>query len=754
MGPSNRCRNILAILCIFAICRLSATAVGADGSTAYVSTADNQWVLWLPMDSKAGIDAAFDAAARDYRVTRVWWRGSQDELMMAHMLIRPENRFFHAMWVWLRQCIYERGTNRAAVAAAKRNHMSIYAVWGIFEYFSAADGGASIQYPYQAEDDLRIQHPEWIPVNKYGTRLQNGPLEYAYPECRKAVVDRLVDFVDSSDYDGLCLYTYCENFTLRYPDEFGYSQPIVDEFKKRYNVDIRTQPFDKDAWARLRGEYLTSLLVDLKARLASHQKKLVVWLSADDSHLPMTWHSGGDGKTRTAGHIYMDWKEWIRRDAVDELCVYWPGDDDTLAQVLAAAKGTPVRVSMFQTHGDLPDSVIRVIGPGGEMESGYPEVAHIGWPDERLALEPVESITRGDAFAKRRALYCVAQGKESAPLEDLIAATNDSDVYVRRAALRAMEKSKDPAAKAAEEAALRDPENCVQCQAAVILGNNGDPHAIDPIFDAVGRNATFQFDYVAAISALTALAPKDMDAILRRTEDSNSNVRRVALQTLETLPAGAFASARDVLMKAATGDSDPWIREMAFGALARYRFDPKVVDVMTRALNDNDETIQVRAASYLTWLVFTSAVTPFNPEAGKSAVVLPDTQESQEERLDDPTHFNLAAPGSIERVMQDKALQDLLALFKQYGDGPHRSDADWGWRPVGNAIRCFGDAGRAELQKIIDADSDKRLAEAAWRVMYLPQRVMSWSRCTENEDAEAHRHRPAHMFTSASLLAH
>ena len=265
-------------------------------------------------------------------------------------------------------------------------------------------------------------------------------------------------------------------------------------------------------------------------------------------------------------------------------------------------------------------------------------------PNERLALEPVESITRGDTFAKRRALYCVAQGKESAPLQDLIAATNDSDVYVRRAALRAMEKSKDPAAQAAEEAALRDPENCVQCQAAVILGSNGDPHAIDPIFDAVGRDATFQFDYVAAISALTALAPKDMDAILRRTEDSNSNVRRVALQTLETLPAGAFASARDVLMKAATNDSDPWIREMAFGALARYRFDPKVVDLMTKALNDHDETIQVRAASYLTWLVFTSAVTPFNPEAGKSAVVLPDTQESQEARLDDPTRFNLAAP--------------------------------------------------------------------------------------------------------------
>jgi hypothetical protein len=104
--------------------------------------------------------------------------------------------------------------------------------------------------------------------------------------------------------------------------------------------------------------------------------------------------------------------------------------------------------------------------------------------------------------------------------------------------------------------------------------------------------------------------------------------------------------------------------------------------------------------------------------------------------------------------MQEKALSDLLALFKQYGDGCQRSDSDWGWRPVGNAIVCYGAAGRAELQKIIDADQDKRLAELAWRVVYVPQRVMAYVRCSEQEDAEAQRHRPAHMLAVASSAAH
>jgi HEAT repeat protein len=622
--------------------------------------------------------------------------------------------------------------------------MPIYSVWGIYDFESAADTGGCIQYPHMGEDAIRVEHPEWIPVNKYGTRRQNGPLEFAYPECRAAVAKALADFIEQSGYDGLCLYTYNENFTLRYPDEFGYSQPVVDDFKKRFGVDIRTEPFDKEAWARLRGEYFTSFLVELKARLATHQKKLTVWLSADDSHSPMTWHSGGDGKTRTAGHIYMDWKEWVRRNAVDELCVYWPGDDDTLKDVQNTCAGSNVAISMFRTRGSLPQDATRVVGLGDDVESGYPPEANLGWPNEHIQPEPTTSIGEGDAFAKRRALYCVAQGKESASGPELVAATRDPDLYVRRAALRAIANAKSPLAVNAALDALKDPENSVQCQAAVVLGQLGDASAIDPIFDAA-KSGTFQFNYVAALNALTALAPKNIDAVVRRISDPDPNVRRVALQALEGLPAGTFPSARQVSMQIAAGDPDSWIRELALGALARYTFDPGVVSLMIKSLNGADETEQTRAAVYVTWVVSTAPATPFNPAVGKSAKTLPDSDQPEEARLDDPFRFALADDGSKERSMQMNVLNNLLTLFKKYGDGCRRSDADWGWRPVGNSILCFGDAGRAELQKIIDEDQDQRLAELAWRVVYLRQRVMSYCPSTEAEDALAHLHRPRHM---------
>jgi HEAT repeat protein len=740
-----------AVVCSAAFWNSELIAADTPGVTAYISTGDNQWVLWLPMDSKASIDTAIDTAARDFHVTRLWWRGGGDEANLntlhsegLNILLRPSNHFFSAMFRWTKECLDQRGTNRAAIAAARRHGMSIYSIWGIYDFESAADAGACIQYPYMGEDALRVKHPEWIPVNKYGTRRQNGPLEFAYPECRAAVAKALADFVEQYGYDGLCLYTYNENFTLRYPDEFGYSQPIVDEFKRRYDVDIRTQPFDRDAWARLRGEYFTSLLADLKARLASHQKKLVVWVSADDSHSPMTWHSGGLGKTRTAGHIYMDWKEWVRRDAVDELCVYWPGDDDTLRDVQSACTGSNVTVSMFRTHGSLPPGVTRVVGLNDDVESGYTPEANIGWPTEHIQPEPAMVLREGDAYAKRRALYCVAHGLQTVPDPELVAATKDPDLYVRRAALRALAISKSPLAERAALEALKDPENSVQCQAAVVLGQLGNASAIDPIFDAA-KSGTFQFNYVAALGALTALGPKNIDAVAKRVGDPDPNVRRLALQTLEGVPTGTFPSVRQVSMQIAAGDADPWVRELALGALARYTFDPEVVSLMITSLNGADETEQTRAAVYLTWVVSTAPATPFNPAVGKSAKTLPDSDQPEEARLDDPFRFALADDGSKERSLQMKALDSLLTLFKKYGDGCRRSDADWGWRPVGNSILCFGDTGREELQKIIDEDQDQRLAELAWRVVYLRQRVMSFCPSTETEDALAHLHRPKHM---------
>ena len=279
--------SLWVLLSFTAFCNSELIAADAPGVTAYISTGDNQWVLWLPMDSKASIDTAIDTAARDFHVTRLWWRGGGDEANLTtpsseglNVVLRPANHFFWAMFQWTKQCLEERGL--IALPSLPQGGTECPSIrFGEFTILKLRPTAADVSnIPNSCSNAFRLQHPEWIPVNKYGTRQQNGPLEFAYPQCRAAVAKALADSVDQGGFDGLCLYTYNENFTLRYPDEFGFSPPVVDEFKNRFGVDIRTQSFDKEAWARLRGEYFTAFLAELKADLATHQKKLTVWLSA------------------------------------------------------------------------------------------------------------------------------------------------------------------------------------------------------------------------------------------------------------------------------------------------------------------------------------------------------------------------------------------------------------------------------------------------------------------------------------------
>jgi len=152
-------------------------------------------------------------------------------------------------------------------------------------------------------------------------------------------VERHAKQVLEQAYDGLCLYTYVENMGQRYMDEFGYSEPIVAELKRRHGVDIRREPFDKDAWNRLRGEYVTRYLSELHAALKAKGKRLSVVLRPDQPNLPQRWLSQ-QSEVLPTGAIHMDWEGWVRRGVVDELFV-WCGDspDAILPRLVAACRG-------------------------------------------------------------------------------------------------------------------------------------------------------------------------------------------------------------------------------------------------------------------------------------------------------------------------------------------------------------------------------------------------------------------------------
>ena len=96
-----------------------------------------------------------------------------------------------------------------------------------------------------------------------------------------------------------------------------------------------------------------------------------------------------------------------------------------------------------------------------------------------------------------------------------------------------------------------------------------------------------------------------------------------------------------------------------------------------------------------------------------------------------------------------KAFESIVMLFHEFGDHSSRRDAGWGWRKAGNALLALGQDGKAELERLMAHRSrDYLLAERAWRVLWLPEwRTDRKFEITEEQDREAHKHRPVFDIT-------
>ena len=172
-----------------------------------------------------------------------------------------------------------------------------------------------IQYPwglvYQTENPWQTNfvynHPEYQMVDRSGKRYHCGNLEWAYPEARQYWVNEVKLILEKYDVDGIHVNTRTEGPSPEHADQFGFNEPVVKEYERRYGVNILEEDFDLEKWRSLRGEYFTQLLRELSQVI--HAKGKIFSLGT----------SAGDYIGYPLGNMKLEWRKWISEKLIDWL---------------------------------------------------------------------------------------------------------------------------------------------------------------------------------------------------------------------------------------------------------------------------------------------------------------------------------------------------------------------------------------------------------------------------------------------------
>ena len=313
----------------------------------------------------------------------------------------------------------------------------------------------------------------------------------------------------------------------------------------------------------------------------------------------------------------------------------------------------------------------------------------------------------------------------------MIPLTKHQNVLMRRLALKALATLKDPEGLPTLEEALRDPESSVRISAASALAAVHGPHTVTRLVEAV-RSDRFQL-FEAARGTLSSLDAQYLPDIIKAAGDKNARVRVMAMYAFgarsapEALPA----------LLAGLKDPDAFVRFRAARSLDAFCGRPEVIEALLQTLEDPDVAVQNGAAVSLA-----IGVAPAGSAEHKMAAQgMPGDWQGIARTLvppvGEPPHFQLD-------VTQTRVLDALVRQFQKFGEASTRSDEDWGFRPVGNAILAFGAEGASRLQALLEQKHDRQLADLAWQVLYVRQAVSRYTPLgnAEKEAEAVYKKRP------------
>jgi hypothetical protein len=159
------------------------------------------------------------------------------------------------------------------------------------------------------QSEFSYKHPQFAVADRSGKGQQWGVLCLAYSQVRRHFIARFRRLLKKSGFDGLFICLRSQSKPAAYGDQFGFNEPVRKEYRKRYGGDITKEDFDLQKWRNLRGEYLTRFIEELRDALGRDRYFLGVGAARGDIIGP------------PVGNAHLDWRQWIKRDLVDQLVI-------------------------------------------------------------------------------------------------------------------------------------------------------------------------------------------------------------------------------------------------------------------------------------------------------------------------------------------------------------------------------------------------------------------------------------------------
>jgi len=153
------------------------------------------------------------------------------------------------------------------------------------------------------------RHPEYALVDRTGEMRQWGVLCLAYPQVREHFIRRFRGLLERGDWDGLFVCLRSQSRPPDFADQFGFNEPIRQEFFTRYGRDIINEDFDIQYWRDLRSEYLTQMVCDLRALTDDLSLYLAMGIPRGDILGP------------PLDNRELAWREWVREGYIDDLVI-------------------------------------------------------------------------------------------------------------------------------------------------------------------------------------------------------------------------------------------------------------------------------------------------------------------------------------------------------------------------------------------------------------------------------------------------